>query len=316
MDNFLLIFCCLALGQLCRRVPKFPKTTAQSLNSFVIYISFPALVLVQVPKLIAEVAPGAHLLIPVSMAWILFMGSWVIFGFLGPRLGWTKGQTGAIILTAGLANTSFVGFPLLEALIGAQAIQMGILVDQLGTFLTCSTLGILVAGLYQTKGVGEARVSRRRIAKNVLLFPPFIVLILTALVSFAGLPIPTGLHSVATKLAATLVPLALFAVGYGLNINSEASRPRLKLLSLGLGYKLFLAPLFFFILYTLLFKARGEMVLVTLLEAAMAPMITSAVIANEYELDGELANQMVGIGIILSLMTVWLWNEVLASLLI
>lgn len=315
MDNFLLIFCCLALGQLCRRVPKFPKSTAQSLNSFVIYISFPALVLVQVPELIADVALGVHLLILVSMAWILFMGSWVIFRFLGPKLGWSKGQTGAIILTAGLANTSFVGFPLLEALIGPQAIQMGILVDQLGTFLTCSTLGILVAGLYQSYGPGEGRVSRRRVVKNVLLFPPFVVLIVTAMVSFAGLAIPASLHNVASKLAQTLVPLALFAVGYGLNIKTTAVKARLMPLSLGLAYKLFLAPLFFTFFYTVIFKARGGTVLVTLLESAMAPMITSAVIANEYELDGELANQMVGIGIILSLLTVWLWNFVLVQIL-
>lgn len=315
MDHFLLIVCCLALGQLCKRVPKFPKTTAQSLNSFVIYISFPALVLVQVPKLIADVAPGPHLLIPVSMAWILFVGSWLIFRALGPKLGWSRAQTGAIILTAGLANTSFVGFPLLEALIGPRAIQMGILVDQLGTFLTCSTLGILVAGLYQTRESSEGKLSRRRIVKNVLFFPPFVVLIFTALVSFLGLAIPSSLLSVAGKLAQTLVPLALFAVGYGLNINPRAVISRMKPLVCGLSYKLFLAPVFFYVLYTLVFKAHGETVLITLLEAAMAPMITSAVIANEYELDGELANQMVGIGIILSLVTVWLWHLVLAPIL-
>ncbi len=241
------------------------------------------------------------------------MGSWLIFGQLGPRLGWTKAQTGAIILTAGLANTSFVGFPLLEALIGSQAIQVGILVDQLGTFLTCSTLGILVAGLYQSGG--EHRPSRRRILKNVILFPPFVILVLTSVVSFMGIAIPSALLSVAGKLAQTLVPLALFAVGYGLNINPRAMGARLMPLGIGLSYKLILAPLFFLALYHFAFGARGEMVLVTLLESAMAPMITSAVIANEYELEGELANQMVGIGIILSLASVWLWNFLLAPML-
>jgi predicted permease len=40
----------------------------------------------------------------------------------------------------------------------------------------------------------------------------------------------------------------------------------------------------------------------------MASMITSAVVATEFNLDTEMANLMVGIGIPLSLVTVPLWN--------
>ena len=72
-----------------------------------------------------------------------------------------------------------------------------------------------------------------------------------------------------------------------------------------------LSPVVFWVLYVALFQQRGEMVHITLLEAAMAPMITAAVVANDFELDGEMANLMVGLGIPLSLLTVPLWHYLL-----
>jgi predicted permease len=56
--------------------------------------------------------------------------------------------TGCLILTAGLGNTSFLGFPIIEALYGQEGMKTAILVDQPGTFVVLSTLGIIVATMY------------------------------------------------------------------------------------------------------------------------------------------------------------------------
>jgi len=50
---------------------------------------------------------------------------------------------------------------------------------------------------------------------------------------------------------------------------------------------------------------------IAILESAMATMITSAVVAGEFNLDSELANLMVGLSIALSLITVPLLNKLL-----
>jgi predicted permease len=47
-----------------------------------------------------------------------------------------------------------------------------------------------------------------------------------------------------------------------------------------------------------------EIARITILEAAMAPMITGAIVAKENDLDPELCSLMVGIGIPLSLLSV------------
>jgi malate permease and related proteins len=51
---------------------------------------------------------------------------------------------------------------------------------------------------------------------------------------------------------------------------------------------------------------------VTVFEAAMAPMITGSIVAQEYGLDGELAALLVGVGIPISFLTLWAWFHLLA----
>jgi len=49
------------------------------------------------------------------------------------------------------------------------------------------------------------------------------------------------------------------------------------------------------------------------LQAAMAPMISAAILADQYELEPALANTVLGAGIVLSLFTIPLGNLLLAG---
>ena len=60
--------------------------------------------------------------------------------------------TGCLILLCGTSNTSFVGFPLVHALLGEEALNTAIIVDQ-SNLIVLFTLGILVANLYSGKSV-------------------------------------------------------------------------------------------------------------------------------------------------------------------
>jgi predicted permease len=303
MSNFLVIFFCLLAGLVCNKLKSFPANCSLVLNAFIIYISLPALVLSQLPKLFMTMTFSGFWWLPISMAWISFLVSVLIIGTIGKKLKWTKAKTGALILTAGLGNTSFVGFPILEALIGPKAIPIGILVDQPGSFLVLSTLGVAVAALFS-----GAQMHPIKMAKKVFSFPPFVALIISILWSFLNLKYFDFLSPSFEKIAMTLVPLALFSVGFQLRIKKSVLIKRARPLILGLFFKLFLMPLLFSFL---LLKVLGENELtsqVTILESAMATMITSAVVATEFNLDSELANLMVGISIPLSFLTVPLWN--------
>ncbi|MBY0415552.1 MAG: AEC family transporter [Bdellovibrionales bacterium] len=310
MTNFVVIFICLIAGILCKRVKQFNHHTPQVLNAFIIYLSLPALVLSQLPKLLIEMDFESNWWLPVSMSWMSFFFSFVIFSLIGKKLNWKKTKIGALILTVGLGNTSFVGFPLLEALIGKEALPIGILVDQPGSFLCLSTVGILVAAIYS-----GAKVTPSFIAKRVLTFPPFIALLSSVLwVIFWGNSHPESLNTITPifeKIGATLVPLALFSVGQQLQFDLNVFKKRWIPLSLGLGFKLIAFPLFFSFFYMTVLGGRDLATHVVVLESAMATMITAAVVANEFNLDSELSNLMVGVSIPISLITVPLWNHFL-----
>jgi hypothetical protein len=67
-------------------------------------------------------------------------------------------------------------------------------------------------------------------------------------------------------------------------------------------------------LYLGLGAQRDGVLAVTILEAAMAPMITGAVLAAERDLAPSLASNMVGLGVPLSLLTVPAWAWLLGRL--
>lgn len=307
MTNFIVIFTCLIAGILCKKIRQFPSHTPQAFNAFIIYLSLPALVFSQLPSLLVRMDFHGNWWLPVSMAWISFILSYFIFTTIGKRLGWKDTKIGALILTVGLGNTSFVGIPLLEALIGKEAVPIGILVDQPGSFLVLSTLGIVVAALFS-----GAKITTGFIARRVFTFPPFVALLISVLWFLIwGKSNPQSLDFIIPtfdKIASTLVPLALFSVGFQLQFDMAIFKRRWIPLALGLSVKLILMPIIFSLLYIKILGGNDLVTHVVVLESAMATMITAAVVAGEFNLDSEISNLMVGVSIPISLISVPLWN--------
>jgi malate permease and related proteins len=294
MINIILLATCFLLGIILRRTGRFPEGAPAVLNGFVIYVSLPSLTLLHIHKLHLDMG----LLFTAFMAWALFGLGFVFFRFVGKWAGLTTGTTGALMLVGGLGNTSFVGLPMIEAFYGKEYMGIGIIADQLGSFLVLSTLGILVATVYSS---GD--VSPRQMARKVLLFPPFQALVLALLLK--PLPYPEWLTVILQKLGDTLTPLALSSVGFQLRLSHI--KGEVKNLGIGLFYKLLLGPALLALLYVFLLGGSGKVMQVTLFEAAMAPMITAGIIAIDHELNPPLVTLMIGIGIPLSFLTLTAW---------
>jgi len=296
MSSFVLIFVCFALGIFFRRYKIFPSNAALALNRFVIYVSLPALTLSQIHRLNL----GDNLLVPVSMPWLTYLLGLGFFYAVGKYTQLPKKTIGTLTLTGSLGNTSFVGFPLLEAFYGAGAVAIGILVDQPGSFLIAGSLGVATAAYYSGGSIHPGAL-----LKKVFAFPPFLSLLIAF--PMRAISFSPQTFQILDRLGNTLVPLALVAVGMQLHFHPEKIKNNFKALCWGLGFKMFLMPLICVAVYAGIFQLKGETVLYTLVESAMAPMITAGIIAVEYDLDIELAHLMVGIGIPLSLATVPVW---------
>lgn len=300
MNALLLLFACLVLGIVVARWAKPPAGIVPGVNWWVIHVALPALVL----DLIPQVKFDTQLWFPVAAMVIVFGGAWLLFGLLGPRLGWSRARIGGLILVCGLGNTSFMGYPMLQALHGQAGLSLAVVADQLGCFPLLSSAGILVASTYAGRSSDAGLIVRR-----ILTFPSFVALVVGIAVGVLG-GWPVAIHGVLVPLGATLTPLALFSVG--MQFQFRLGRGQARALAWGLGWKLLLAPLLCWLLGRTL-GVGGLVLTVGVLQAAMAPMISAAILADEYELDPPLANAVLGAGIVLSLLTIPLGNLLLPA---
>ncbi|HNP33254.1 MAG TPA: AEC family transporter [Flavobacterium sp.] len=300
MDNILLIFLCLIMGLGMQRLAAFPKNGHLALNQFIIYVALPALALFYIPK----ISISSNLLYPLALPWIGFGLSFLFFYFIGKRLGWPKRLIGCLIITAGLGNTSFVGFPIIQALYGEEGLKTAIIVDQPGTFVVMATLGLITATIFAK---GDA--NPKQIVSKILLFPPFVAFVIGFIMNVFKVDFSDHFQNVFQKLGATVTPVALVSVGLQLKIDKRSQH--WKFLRLGLLFKLIITPAIFFLLYKIILGGKGLMVDVSVIESAMAPMITGAILASNYGLKPKLSSMMVGIGIPLSFATVAVWYFIL-----
>ena len=296
MTNFLLIFVFLFLGILFQNIKGFPVTIYKLLNKIVIYICLPALALYYIPK----IEWSNELLFPIGVAWIAFIVSYLFFSFLGKRLGWSKKLIGCLILTAGLGNTSFLGFPIIEALYGEEGLKTAILVDQPGSFVVLSTLGILVATIYSS-----GNPNGFQIAKKIFLFPPFITFLLACVMNILNFEFLDFVQVLFKTTGSFVTPLALLSVGLQLRFDRKSQHWRF--LGLGLLYKLILTPALIYVLYVVILQQHSKVIQVAVLESAMAPMITACILASTHGLKPRLSGMMIGFGIPLSFVTLLFW---------
>jgi len=295
MSALLLLFLCLALGVLVARFARPPAGMVHGLNWWVINVALPALVL----ELIPRVKLDPQLWFLVAAMWLTFFGAWLLFGLLGPRLGWSRQRIGALSVVCGLGNTSFMGYPMIEALHGREGLALAVVADQLGCFALLASAAIVVASVYAGR-----TPQPRLIVRRILTFPAFVSLVVGVAVNLLG-GWPAWLDGVFGPVGNTLTPLALFSVG--LQFRLKLGERQWLALLLGLGWKLLLAPLACWLL-ALAAGVGGLTMTVGVLEAAMAPMISAAILADEYGLEPPLANTILGVGIVLSLATVPLAN--------
>lgn len=286
---WLLILVMVALGKLLRHSGGFPGNAPATLNRYVIDIALPALVLTTVPGLVFR----ADLLWLVLTPWLLLVLSAGVVLLAGRALGWRREVVGVLLLCVPLGNTAFLGYPITQATLGAEAVPLAVIYDQFGSFLILSSYGLLIAAIYG----GSERPGVVAMLRRIVLFPPFIALMI------ALLPIawPEMLMTVAGAIAATLVPTACLAVG--LQLRFRMDRSAIAPFASGTVLKLLIMPLAAWLLLQGV-GAAPELVRVGVLESAMPSMITAGALASAAGLDPDLAAALVGYGIIIAFLTV------------
>jgi predicted permease len=299
MDSFAVTLALLLVGMALRRLPAFPEQTGQVLNQFVIHVSLPSLILLNIPRL----SISEQIFVPALMPWaMLALSVGAVLG-LSKALAWDRATTGCLLLMAPLGNTSFLGIPMVKAFFGDAAVPYAVLYDQLGSFPSLAVYGTLIVSIY---GSGEGRPTPVVVGKKVLTFPPFVALLLG--LALTGTTYPAAAVDLLTVLSATLVPLVMVAVGFQLDLR--LGKAQAGLLGIGLLIKMVAAPLAALAICRAA-GLDGEAARVSVFEAAMPPMVSAGALAIAGDLSPSLAAALVGIGIAASFLTLPLLHQLL-----
>lgn len=298
---FALILAMLALGMLFARLRALPADAAETLNRVVLLVCLPAAVLTYVPRLRFD----ASLLGVAATPWLLAAAAGALVLLLARLRRWRRDRVAVLLLCVVLGNTSFIGYPMVRALLGDAALPYAVVYDQFGTFVLLSTFGLYVLARYG----GDVPPGPGEIARRIARFPPLWALV-------AGLTVmpehpPAWIAEALQTLADALLPLVMLAVGLSIRLRMPAEE--IGPLATGLALKLVAMPALALPL-SWLFAMPPAMLQANVLESAMPSMITAAALAISHGLAPRLAAALVGYGILLSLATLPAWAWLLARL--
>ncbi len=245
MENFALVLIYLMIGALLRRLPQFPQDTGLVLNQYVLFVALPALVLQKIPLL----EFSSQLWLPAITPWVLLI---IVAGLVilaGKVWHWEKTTVGALLVVLPLGNTSFLGFPMVEAFFGEKALPFAMIYDQAGSFVALATYSTLLAAWYNPNATTPSAL---QMLMRVITFPSFVALAVA--LALKSWPYPQFFSQLLDSLAATLVPVIMIAVGFQfrLQLDNKDTKP----LIFALGVKL-LSDACISLKFSKLFPARA-----------------------------------------------------------
>jgi malonate transporter and related proteins len=270
---FALIFCGYGAG----RFKLLDETAAAGVNTFVFYFALPAFLFgLMSSSPIGEVVNGPFIGAYVTASLAVF----TLSALLGRRL-FEIGRAEAAVqgLAAVLANTGYMGIPLVSAVFGREAavpIVVGLTLD--GVLMI--PLGIMI--IESSKGHAESPIHSALTTFSALARNPLILSIFAGLaISVVGLTPPEPLTNFLDLLGGTAGPCALFALGATLAGRTVAGgTTEVSYMTL---MKLAVHPTALFCTTTLLFSVDPLWATAALLGAALPIAANVFIVARQYD---------------------------------
>ena len=275
------------------------QDNSKQLVDFIIYFSLPAIVFSKIYPLSLDT----------KILWLILMFMAIIFFSLflsycvGKMMRLNRVTLATFMIMATFGNTSFIGFSYIDAFYGQDYIVYGVIYDIFGSFLLLVSVGMIII----TWGSGRKN-SVLNISKSIFLFPPMIMFIITIFAK--NFEIPKFLIYTSTNLGATLVPIAMIAIGMKLELKHIFTK--LHIVTVAVVLKMLIIPIIVLFVFKYFYGIDETWVKVTIIEVAMPPMTMAAVLAIKGGLDEKIAINSLVLGVIVSLFTITLFTSYLA----
>jgi len=267
---------------------KLLQVDSRSLGRVVFYVLSPLLIfdlLLQNELNLREA--GTVILFTVSI--IATMG--ILTYLLGRAFQLERRAFTAVMITTMFANTGNYGLPLVSFAFGEQALPYAGIYFITTTFLFF-TVGVFIASL--------GHMTVKDAALGLFRIPTLYAVIVALLINLTGFELPTPILRTVDLASGATIPLMLILLGVELLRVEVAGNFRAMQLSVGL--RLLAAPAIGLIL-AMLFGLQGLTRGAVVTQVAMPSIVSSAVLATEYQLDSKLVTAIIFISTLLSPLT-------------
>lgn len=299
IEKMALLVILLALGYLCARLKLVGPEFNKGLSKLVINVFLAGMILSSVINKKLEMTGGdiAFGLLMMTLSMLICLG----LGWLSTTLLRIKdGDKGMYRMLSAFMNNGFVGFPLVAAVYGENAVFFASL-SNIPFNLLLYTVGVMLL----QKGDKSTKFS----IKSVINVP--IVATLIAVVIFAfEIPMPKLVDDVADTVSAATVPLSMMCVGLSLgsvSLKEALLQPRLYGISL---VRLIICPLTVWLVLRIFIT--NPVILGTIVILAACPSaIICTILGIQYGRDGVESSEAIFISTMLSMITIPLLISVL-----
>lgn len=270
---------------------RFRGDISDALVDFAVYFVFPVFIIYKIHFLEFDAS-----ILKVSFLGICAFTFGIVFTLIVTKIfSINKNSAAMIAISVAFGNTSFLGFAFVQTYYGEDALSLAIFYDQIATMILISIFAPIIISIAHE----EQKVSFKQVIISIVTFPPTVAFVIAIISKLFVLPnIVVDFFQIISK---ALLPLVIFAVGMKFSLGFIHSKKRD--IALTLLIKLILVPLSVYFLATMIFEIDLS-VKVAVIEAAMPPMVLGTVLAVRAGLDKDLGLGSLGVGMILSFVTV------------
>ncbi|MGP9791701.1 AEC family transporter [Roseinatronobacter sp. NSM] len=236
IEIFLPVFAVIGLGFVAIRSRYLDPATVQPLGTVVIRVALPALILLALTGAPAQVAFDTGFLLAYAAGSLATM--LICMAVAHYVLALSRSVTAIVGLAVSMANSSFMGLPIAQTLMGAEQATLILAHCMIVENVLILPLALVLIAL---AGQGDVGQTRQKIVTDMLRNPLLIALLVGVAVSFSGVALPDVARDTLAFLARISAPLALLVIG-GM-LASLPAQGRMSVVGLMVAGKLVLHPM-------------------------------------------------------------------------
>jgi predicted permease len=210
---------------------------------------------------------------------------------------------GVLVLAGAFGNVMYLGLPVITETVGADYGYVALLYDLLASTPVVLTVGLIVAARYGSGVPVPVSAS----IKRVLALPPLWGAAAGLAVHVAQIQLPKPLLEAVHLMGRAVVPVMIFTVGLALDFRDIL---RLPVALPALTLKLVVVPMAACALASAL-GMRGDVLTAVVIEGAMPVMVLALIIADEFNLDVNLAAMCITVSTVASFFTLPMMIKIL-----